>query len=53
MPREALSRSDRVFRWADVPLRPGGNRIEARGTRGGDVYRDEVILNGSGGPARS
>ncbi len=43
-PRETLTCPDRIFRWADVPLRPGENRIEVRGTRGEGVYSDEVIL---------
>jgi beta-galactosidase len=49
VPRETLSRPDRLFRWTDVRLRPGANRIEARGKRGEDAYSDEVILTGSGG----
>jgi beta-galactosidase len=44
VPRETLNRTDRRFRWTDVPLRPGANRIEVRGTRGDDVYSDEVML---------
>jgi beta-galactosidase len=48
VPREALSRTDRLYRWTDIRLRPGANRIEARGTRGEDVYTDEVILTGPG-----
>ncbi|MHB1556272.1 MAG: DUF4982 domain-containing protein [Isosphaeraceae bacterium] len=43
-PRETLTRPDRLFRWTDVPLRPGENRIEVRGTRDEGVYLDEVIL---------
>ncbi len=46
--RGTLSRPDRLFRWTDIPLRPGANRIEVRGTRGEDAYSDEVILTGSG-----
>jgi hypothetical protein len=49
VPRETLSRPDRLFRRTDIPLRPGANRIEARGTRGEGVYSDEVILTRSGG----
>jgi beta-galactosidase len=45
VPRETLSRPDCLFRWTDIPLRPGANRIAVRGTRGEDVYSDEVILN--------
>jgi beta-galactosidase len=44
VPRETLSRPDRLFRWTDIRLRPGENRLEARGTRGEDVYSDQVIL---------
>ena len=47
-PHETLSRPDRLFRWTDIPLQPGANRIEVRGTRGGDLYSDEVILTGPG-----
>ncbi len=48
VPRETLSRPDHLFRWIDIPLQPGANRIEVRGMRGEDVYSDEVILTCSG-----
>jgi beta-galactosidase len=44
VPGETLSRPDRLFRWTDISLEPGANRIEVRATRGEDVYSDEVIL---------
>jgi hypothetical protein len=44
-PRETVNSPDRLFRSTDVPLQPGANRIEVRGTRGEDVYSDEVIVS--------
>jgi beta-galactosidase len=53
VPRESQSCPDRLFRWTDIPLRPGANRIEVRGTQSEDDYSDEVIMTRSGSSTAS